>query len=186
MKDLMIDLETLATTADAVIMSIGAVPFDLETGAVSDDGFYVSVSVDSNLEYKRRVSEETLIWWMKQPAAAQQVFHEPKVHLANALEELRDFIGDKDYRVWSNGADFDIPMVAHAFTHAGLAVPWKFWNSKCYRTYKGLPGAKTVPMVEAGVKHNALADAYNQAVHVCAIHKALFQAQPITKTKAKA
>lgn len=184
MKDLMIDLETLATTADAVIMSIGAVPFDLETGAVSDDGFYVSVSVDSNLEYKRRVSEDTLIWWMKQPAAAQQVFHEPKEHLASALEGLRDFIGDNDYRVWSNGADFDLPMVAHAFTHAGLAVPWKFWNSKCYRTYKGLPGAKAVPVPgSVGVKHNALADAYNQAVHVCAIHKALFQKQT-SKVKA--
>lgn len=183
MTDLMIDLETLGTTADAVIMSIGAVPFNLETAQVSDDGFYVSVSIDSNLEYKRRVDENTLIWWMKQPAAAQQVFHEPKEHLANALEGLRDFIGSNDYRVWSNGADFDLPMVAHAFTHAGLSVPWKFWNSKCYRTYKGLPGAKAVPMTTSGVAHNALADAYNQAVYACAIHKALFKtATPKVKT----
>lgn len=183
MNDLMIDLETLATTADAVIMSIGAVPFSLETGKVSEDGFYVSVSIDSNLEYKRRISEDTLIWWMKQPAAAQQVFHEPKIHLANALEEMRDFIGDTDYTVWSNGADFDIPMMAHAFTHAGLTVPWKFWNSRCFRTYKNLPGAKNVSSPATGVKHNALADAYNQAVHVCAIHKALFKT---TTSKVKA
>lgn len=181
MKHLMIDNETLATTSDAVILSIGAVPFDLETGVVSDKGFYVSLSVDSNLEYKRRISEATLLWWLKQESAAQQVFHEPKQHLATGLEELSGYIGRNDYTVWSNGADFDIPMLAHAFTQVGMDVPWQFWNTRCYRTYKNLPGAKAVAAPSSGVKHNALSDAYNQAVHVCAIHEALFK-----KTKVKA
>lgn len=175
MKHLMIDNETLATTADAVILSIGAVPFDLEAGIVSEEGFYVSVSVDSNLDFKRRISEDTLIWWMKQEAAARQVFMEPKDTLPEALAMLTDFIGGNDYTVWSNGSDFDIPMLAHAYTQAGLAVPWKFWNTRCFRTYKNLPGAKDVPAPTSdGVKHNALSDAYNQATHACAIHKALF------------
>lgn len=188
MKDLMIDLETLATTADAVILSIGAVPFDLEAGTVSEEGFYVSVSVDSNLDYRRRISEDTLIWWMKQEAAARNVFMEAKVALPDALVQLSEFIGDSSPRPWSNGADFDIPMLAHAFTQQNMTVPWKFWDARCYRTYKNLPGAGTAPKPEAGVKHNALSDAYNQAQHIVAIHKALFsqaKASPAAKSMTK-
>ena len=73
-KNIMVDLETLGTSADSVILSIGAVKFDLETGEIDNRGFYASVSVESNLSFRRRVSEETLLWWLKQPAAAQQVF----------------------------------------------------------------------------------------------------------------
>lgn len=182
MKHIMFDAETLATTADACILSIGAVRFDLESGQIDDQGFYASVSVDSNLELRRRISEDTLIWWLKQGAAAQGVFHESKQTLGTALSELADWIGDDDSHVWSNGADFDLPMLAHAYTQLGQPVPWKFWNSNCFRTYKKLPGAKAVKLpASTGVKHNALADAYHQAQCLQAIHAALF-----TKQKVKA
>ena len=181
MKQLMVDLETLGTTADAVIMSIGAVKFDLESGEIDDAAFYASISVDSNLELGRRVDESTLIWWFKQPAASQQVFHEPKETLTDALAQFSDWVGSGDYEVWSNGADFDIPMVAHACRQCGIEAPWKFWNSRCYRTYKNLPGAKNVTMQRKGVAHNALADAIMQAEHAAAIYRALFK-----KTKVKA
>lgn len=182
MKHIMLDLETLGTTADAVILSIGAVRFDLEKGLISDEGFYSSVSVTSNLEHDRRVSEDTLKWWFKQSPDAQKVFFEPKEHLVDSLVHLHDWIGKTkgDPIVWSNGADFDLPMLSHAFVSVGMEVPWKFWNSKCFRTYKNLPGAKDAKLPDMGVKHNALADAYSQAQTVCAIHAALFQT-----TKAK-
>lgn len=181
MKNVMVDCETLATTADAVILSIGAVRFDLETGQVDDDGFYLSISVDSNLALGRRISEATRLWWFKQGAAAQQVFFEPKETLKQALIEFSDWLGTGDYCMWSNGADFDLPMLAHAFTQCGVEVPWKFWNNRCVRTYKNLPGAGSIRPAKQGVAHNALADAVSQVELVSAIHKALFQ-----KTKAKA
>lgn len=170
----MIDHETLGTTADAVIISIGAVKFDLETGEIDEEAFYRSISIDSNLEYKRRISEDTLIWWFKQDAAAQAVFYEPKERISDVLTEFSDWVGAGNNTVWSNGADFDIPMLAHAYTQCGIEIPWKFWNSRCYRTYKNLPGAKNIRIAPTGVKHNALADAYQQAQTLCAIHKALF------------
>lgn len=184
MKHIMFDAETLATTADACILSIGAVRFDLESNQIDDTGFYASVSVDSNLELRRRISEDTLIWWMKQGPAAQGVFHESKQTLAVALADLADWIGSDDCHVWSNGADFDLPMLAHAFTQLGMVVPWKFWNSNCYRTYKKLPGAKALKLpVHSGVKHNALADAYYQAQCLQAIHAGLFKASVNAKAK---
>lgn len=175
----MVDLETLATTADAVILSLGAVVFDLEKGTVDDEAFYASISVDSNLEYKRRISEDTLIWWMKQSAEAQKVFSEPKQPLAVALEDFVEWLptDKKNLFMWSNGADFDLPMLAHALTQTGIGVPWHFWNSRCVRTYKGLPGAKDVSLTREGLHHNALADAVHQAKLVSAIHTKLFGAK---------
>ena len=182
MKHIMLDLETLGTTADAVILSIGAVCFDLDSTAIDDNGFYASLTVESNLAAGRRISEDTLKWWMKQPPAAQTVFHEQKDTLTDGLQHLVDwFGGDMDYYVWSNGADFDLPMLAHALTSVGLPIPWKFWNSRCFRTYKSLPGVKalTLPSM-AGTKHNALVDAYHQAQCAQAIHAGLF---PSVKAK---
>ena len=180
MKSIMIDNETLATTADAVILSIGAVKFDLAAGKIDDEGFYVSISVDSNMALGRRISEDTLLWWLKQPAAAQQVFFEPKETLGTALEMFSDWIGTDDYEVWSNGADFDIPMLAHAYSQHSMEVPWKFFNARCFRSWKNLPGARSVklPSVQ-GIKHNALADAMNQAQALIEINKALFAAKKV-------
>jgi len=174
MKHVMIDCETLATSADACIMSIGAVRFDLDSSAVDDLGFYASVSIESNLELKRRISEQTLIWWMKQGSVAQGVFHEAKQTLRTALQGLVDWIGEGEYMVWSNGADFDLPMITHAFTQLGMDIPWIYWNSRCFRTYKNLPGAKTIRVPFEGTKHNALFDAVHQAKTAQAIQAALF------------
>ena len=173
----MVDLETLGTTADAVILSIGAVKFDLESDSMDNEGFYASISIDSNMEYKRRIQEDTLLWWFKQSFDAQKVFHEPKQSLSSGLEELSDWIGDTSYSMWSNGADFDLPMLSHAYTQMGMETPWKFWNNRCFRTYKNLPGAKNAVVKNSGVKHNALDDAVTQAISLQAIHKALFSAR---------
>lgn len=166
----MVDLETLGTVADAVIMSIGAVKFDLDSDAIEDGGFYASVSIESNLNMKRRIQEDTLIWWMGQSSAAHGVFTEAKQTLGNALRELSDWIGSDSCLFWSNGADFDLPMLAHAHTQHMMEVPWKY-NTRCYRTYKNLPQARQVKFIATGVKHNALSDALNQAKHLQLIQR---------------
>lgn len=176
MKHIMIDLETLGARADSVILSLGAVKFDLNSDKIDDKGFYASISVDSNLELGRRIQEDTLLWWFKQDIAAQSVFHEEKTTLAQALEDFSDWVGTDDYEVWSNGADFDLPMVAHAYAQIQMETPWKFWASNCFRTYKKLPGAKEIAKAVpfSGIKHNALADAVHQAQVAQAIHAGIF------------
>lgn len=172
-KNIMIDTETLGVFADSVIMSIGAVKFNLETGTIDNDPFYVSISIDSNTEQGRRIHEDTLIWWMGQSKEAQAVFHEPKIILPSALDALSDWIGDTDYKVWSNGADFDIPMLAHAYHYNDMNAPWKFFNTRCYRTMKNLPGAVHTPKPYNPLKHNALQDAIFRAQHLISIYQNL-------------
>jgi len=172
-KHIMIDLETLGTRADAVIMSIGAVKFDLETGEIDENAFYASISIDSNHDVKpRHISESTMIWWLQQSPEAQRVFSEAKTTLLASLEDLQDWFDHPDYIVWSNGADFDIPMAAHAYSTHGLTAPWKFWNTRCFRTIKNLPGAPAG--AKQGVAHNALDNAISQTKHLQKIWEALF------------
>ncbi len=177
----MIDLETLGTTADAVILSIGAVRFDLEEGRVFDSGphdccFYRAIEID--WQPGRRIDGDTLTWWMKQDAQAQQVFTDPaKKILAIALHQLAMWIDPQPGSmptVWSNGADFDLPMLSHAYRQHSQTPPWEPYAARCYRTYKNLPGARAVKVERTGLHHNALDDAIYQAQHLCAIHAALF------------
>lgn len=172
MKNVMIDLETLGVTADAAIMSIGAVEFELD-GSVGRV-FYRSVSIDSNLAEGRRIEESTLVWWLQQSVEAQKVFHEPKVTLQTALKDLADWFPSSNTLVWSNGASFDVPILEHAYCHSQLECPWPFYNSRCVRTYRDLPGADQVPRVKSSIAHNALQDALAQAKYVQNIHAALF------------
>lgn len=167
LDQIMIDTETLATGPNAVILSIGAVKFSLD-GKMDDSAFYASCSVDS--QPNRHISESTLVWWMGQSDAARKVFTEPKVTLESALNDFIDWIDHDKYCVWSNGADFDIPLVKHAMDQFGLEPPWKFWNQRCFRTLKSIPPGSYVPKPqEPTIAHNAVADAIAQVAHLHAI-----------------
>ena len=59
----MIDLETLATTPDCVVLTIGGVKFDPNTLGESTQPFYYRFNVDEQLDKGRTTSESTLEWW---------------------------------------------------------------------------------------------------------------------------
>jgi len=163
-SDVMIDLETLGTVGDSVILSIGAVSFDPSSDKIDDTaGFYQSVSIESNLDRGRRIQEDTLIWWMQQSAAAQKVFSEPKVTLDQALVNLSAWFDNPSACVWSNGAALDIPMMEHAYRQLGTPAPWKFRNSRCYRTIAALPQVVAAGIKKPTARHHALLDAVDQA-----------------------
>ena len=73
--DIMIDLETLATSSDAAILTIGAVKFDpLDYNVEFDDSdkFYVKVDLDSCNDINLTVSEDTINWWATQSEEARE------------------------------------------------------------------------------------------------------------------
>ncbi len=72
--------------------------------------------------------------------------------------------------MWGNGADFDNAILAHCYSRLGRPAPWKFWNSRCYRTLKSF---SPVRGKRIGVHHHALDDAKTQAADAMAIAAAL-------------
>jgi hypothetical protein len=180
MKEVMIDLETLGTAADSVILSIGAVRFDSEGGELGEV-FYRRVDIDSCLFYGLHVKGRTLLWWLEQSEKAREaIYSEDGISLFDALSDLSDFIQEGD-RVWGNGAAFDNAILAYAYSQTGIPTPWPHYNDRCYRTIKNLVPDVRKPTFE-GIEHNALDDAINQAKHLQAILSSLqTQAVPLNQ-----
>lgn len=164
MQHIMLDIETLDTSPSAVILSIGAVKFDPTTESPLGDKFYEVINVQSNLDAGRTISGDTLSWWMKQDDDARAVFNAPRISLEEALTKFMEYFDHPDYQVWGNGADFDNVIVQNALNARGWKTPWKYFNNRCYRTLKNMPG--TPKMAAFAGKHNALVDACAQALHL--------------------
>jgi exodeoxyribonuclease VIII len=175
----MIDLETLGKVADSAILSIGAVRFNGHE--IDDDAFYRVITIESNLDSYRTLNASTIRWWMRQDEAAKRdLFAEDSAghavggELTPTLNEFRKWFSETpDAKAYGNGSDFDLAMLAHAYSQLGQDAPWKFWNSTCFRTLKSQPAARAVPKPALPtVAHNALADAHAQALHLQAIWRA--------------
>ncbi len=158
--DIMCDLETTGIRAGCGILSIGACTFDLTST------FYERIDIQSCHHYGLRDDPETIMWWSKQdPIAKAEAFSGTK-DLLMVLGKFSDWFRRHDGQIfiWGNGADFDLPILTAAFEAVCIKQPWKPYNGRCYRTLKNL--YKDVKMREfEGLKHSALADAKNQAVH---------------------
>jgi len=168
MKNVMIDLETLGTSAGCVILSIGAVMFDHDSDDLGDE-FYCVVNTGSCLAAGLRATQDTLDWWNKQSVEAKEVLlhaEEGGFPLTEAMQKLTDFLavsGLKQVRVWGNGADFDNAILVSCYEAANQSTPWTPWNNRCYRTLKNL--YPTIKLTREGTYHNALDDAKTQAKH---------------------
>jgi len=174
LTDVMIDLETLDVLPTATILTIGAVKFDPMGDDVSESAmekFYVKVDIDSCDALGMTVSPSTLEWWSQQSKEAQEDAFDPngRIPIDQALNELYKFCwGAK--RVWSHGVGFDLIILEQYFRKIEKAVPWKFWEMRDTRTLFDIginPERATV------TAHNALADAYDQALGVQRVYRTL-------------
>lgn len=180
MAKIMVDIETLGTSKDSVILSIGAVQF-------SEDGiekqFYVQIDPESCTDWGLRIDARTVMWWMDQNETARRALSSTTGKpLDVALDEFIGAFKWKDAEVWANGIDFDFTILESAMHATGRAVPWAYWAKMDYRTIKN-----TVPRdvykackEDAPVAHNALADAMAQAATLMQL---LNWVNPTTETK---
>ena len=171
---IMIDLETMGTTPGCPVLSIGAVAFDAD--GVKNGTFYSAIKLAEN----PTVSASTLLWWLDQSEEARSVLIEDQKTAPGAEEAYKAFyswarplrgVGQID-GVWANGASFDLPIIEHAMRDAGVDVPWPFYQHRCFRTMKTLPGADVAGVKPefGGTAHSALDDAIHQAEWLINIH----------------
>ena len=156
----MIDLETLATTPDAAILTIGACLFD-PRGADIHKTFYARIQLETQEKYNRVINEDTLAWWSKQDKQIQEDAFgegEDRIDLKDAMKKLYTF-GLGTTNVWSHGAIFDVVIVENICQSFQQAVTWKFWEVRDTRTLFDLANIS----VRIEGKHNALTDAVAQA-----------------------
>jgi hypothetical protein len=154
----MIDIETLSTKPNAVILNIGAIGFDPFTNSVYDQHVvYHRVSTDD--QDNRDIDDDTVAWWSQQGEEAQvEAFSEDnRVPLEEALDDLSQLVR-KCGRIWANGISFDMTILEDAYKGYNKALPWKYYRVLDARTlYKLCPNAGRL-----GNDHHALADCVNQ------------------------
>ncbi|KTI48834.1 hypothetical protein ASV03_04715 [Enterobacter hormaechei subsp. steigerwaltii] len=174
MNHLMLDMETLGVSVSAPIISIAAVFFDPKTDSLGES-FYKIITLESSLA-NGSIEPRTLAWWMAQSDEARRVFNDTSaVMLKDALYQFSEFVNSngntEPLQVWGNGASFDNAIIANAYRHFGLELPWPFRNDRDVRTIvtlcEELKNVNVLNMIEReGIHHNALDDAIYQARYV--------------------
>lgn len=164
MKDLMLDLETWGLRPGCAIRSIGAVMFDPRSDAIGEK-FYVNVEDQSCLILGLTQLQSTRDWWNgpKVTQKARDAFLVNPLPIAGAIGKFSAFFREQGaQRVWSQGANYDEPIMQAVYDLLGTKAPWKFWDSRCTRTAYGLAGLNFNAVSRAGTAHDALDDAMHQ------------------------
>jgi hypothetical protein len=166
--DIMLDLETLDTKPNCVILSIGAVRFDPKgMGIVEKLELKPTIEEQTEL-YNRTIDEETIKWWATQsPDAMEEAFSEVgRLPFKTCLEILYKFCWNRR-AVWSNGAGFDIVALETGFRNVDLAIPWPYYNARDTRTLFDITGV-SLRDKKYGTRttHKAVEDAEHQAIVV--------------------
>ena len=167
--DVMVDIEAMSLSANAAILSIGAVVFDVGSG-VTGSTFEVGIDPVSAECSGGHVCADTMRFWATEAkdAARWAAFSGTNTHIdglilfATWLESLSG--GDKkSIRLWANGPDYDLVIMTNAYRRERLDIPWRFRNQRCYRTMRAMLPAIDLPGYGS---HNALQDALFQAKYL--------------------
>jgi len=170
--DVMLDLETLGTRPNCVVLTLGAVKFNPFRLDMPGPGLYIRPDADEQIASGREVQEETVEWWMQQAEDVREeaLGSDGRVPVANMLKELNRFLVGVD-NIWAQGPVFDIAILENLYRQFDISFNWQFWQIRDSRTLFGVHGD---PRVKGKVGlHNALEDCVSQAQAVQQIYKQL-------------
>lgn len=133
MAHLMIDIETLGTAPDTVILTVAAQSFDPIGTGYYESSYYARVDFES--QSNRSIEDGTLAWWANQNSAAkEEAFAEDsRIALPEVLDELGKLIWQSSV-IWANGPTFDMTILEHAYKSHKKALPWQYYKVRDART----------------------------------------------------
>lgn len=158
---LMVDIETLGTSADAVVTQVGAVFFDPETGLTGAE-FSEILSADRQQDRGRQVCLNTVHWYREQGLKMVGIgegFKDPYTVISELSHWVRSHACDVDsLQVWCNGASFDFAILSNLAEMYQLDLPWFFFNQRDVRTVVCVAKSKGLQFADRVVSHDALDD----------------------------
>lgn len=173
---IMVDLESMGTSPDSIIVGLGAVAFDMASGVVSDETFFRAINMGEAERLGRRMQASTVAWWLSQNKAAQNAIIWSTYPVRDALDEFDAFVErvsePGEVMMWGNSPAFDNAMLSHLYHTLDREQPWKFWNDRDLRTLRWLYRHVEQDEFE-GEKHNAADDALAQARHAVKIRNSV-------------
>jgi hypothetical protein len=168
-----IDIETLGTSPDTVVLTIGGIKFD----PMEDDGlhseFYYRLNADEQIDMGRTVDEKTLEWWETQSeeVKAEALDTNDRIPVEETLKALNKWLVGVD-KIWCQGPVFDIGILENLYKQIGLHHNWPFYIIRDSRTLFSLMDKDPRKEIDFAA-HNALADAIVQSLCIQKVYKKL-------------
>lgn len=160
----MLDIETLSTQPDAVVLSIGAAQFQLSPAFEDGPRFGNKVIILPNLreqiDLARHVDMGTVHWWNRLPPTARAHWsaNYPEHCLDESYKLLNDIMAGSE-TIWAHGTDFDIGVLRTLFK----STPWKYNSVRDARTiYRTIKKVRSMPSDIKFVEHDPLDDCVHQ------------------------
>ena len=146
------DFETCARTANAAVMSLGAVPWVRDTEAarpfldIKEDGFFFTTfdlrhCVVDGFDFE----QETINWWSRQSEDAKMALMTEKpvpvdvgiIKFFGWVKALAGHYGVSMENVyfWCQGTDFDASILRNICYKYDIEMPVKYYNLRDCRTY---------------------------------------------------
>ena len=144
LKGLMLDLETLGTSDNALITTVSAVQFDLESGLVGKQ-FEMAINWKEQEKNNAIIDACTVNWWLKQNpqalSAMMRLEQQPLKYFFTKFNEfLNETFGDKlnDVQMWGNGVTFDNILIRNLYKRHDEEFPLPYWCDVDVRTLLAL------------------------------------------------
>ncbi len=165
----MVDIETLGTKPNSVVLTVGGCKFDPFSLADPYDYFIMRLDVDEQTAQGRFVDDRTLAWWGRQaPEIQEEAFSlENRIDIKTFCTTFNKWLVGVDIK-WAQGPRFDYGILESLFDDFDHHINWAYWQEADSRTiFNLMPGdpRKDAQGNQTG-HHDALADAIVQAIAV--------------------
>ena len=162
----MIDIETLGTLPNSVVLTVGAVKFDPFTNIEPHSPKLWKLDIDEQDQKGRFVDEKTLEWWAKQDEEIRDRSFTDEGRISNTefMKDLNSWLTGVD-TIWAQGPQFDMVILEDLFKSFDHHMNWFYWQvNDCRTLFKMMPVDPRKAIQEN--LHDAQADAHWQAVCV--------------------
>ena len=180
--DIMVDIETLGKSADATIIRISSIGFNIETGEYYSHLTFDKVADIEKNERPLKIEGGTLKWWLNtDKELLNDLINGNRSENLSSEDVIREFykwvegivtkVGRNNTYLWGNGILFDNRIIQHQMESLGLNYPIYYRNDRDVRTLLEIASLKTGAseedikdkyMDKTLVAHNALHDVKNQ------------------------
>jgi exodeoxyribonuclease VIII len=164
---IMLDIETLGTGSNSLVLGIGAVEFSLSGATFRQFSINLPV-LEQILNPNVQVDVDTISWWKLQSNEAKLSLlkKKPAKTVKEGLEAFSKFLTsfEEPPSLWGNGCTFDNAIIRNLYKAFGISFPLPFYADKDVRTIVDLIDYKKVKdkVAFTGTKHNAIDDCLYQ------------------------
>ncbi len=176
MNHIMIDLETMGTGSNAVVVSISAVIFDMATGEIGES-FEAGLEITNQKDMGGEIDADTVNWWNNQDQDARDELERlRKIPVDDALALLNDWVkqnfkAPSRIKLWGNGATFDNVIIRNLFKRYDTEFAIPYYCDKDVRTLTYLTKINPRSFEFEGVKHRGIDDCKHQIKYCVAGYK---------------